>query len=176
MTGPEDASQWFVDNLAASQRRGGSFAPAVSEDHRRCLRTLAALTSPSGLYNLPTPINILEAVDLWPTAGMSVITHGELSTYDFDRLTALVIAAHRHHVRVSVAPWLPHLDELRARRVAESLSAEWDQDVSWDEMTVAYIEIVLHARQAPTPGDHGWERHPGLDALIDRCDAERRAT
>lgn len=43
--------------------------------------------------------------------GLMLLTCREIGTYDVNEMTRLVIAAHRHQVRVSVRPWDPWLDE-----------------------------------------------------------------
>lgn len=151
-----DAAEWLVRNYAAREQMGGPKAPEVTDDNRRCLNTLAALTVPSGLYNLPTPGPVLDAIELWSNGGVSVILRGEFSTYDSDRLTALVVAAHWDHVRVSLSPWLYHQDEPRARLLAEHLTHEYGYQVEWDALTTPLIEVTLHPRKPDAEGraDH----------------------
>ena len=64
----------------------------------------------------------------------------DMSTFDGDKLTWLVLLAHKYHVRVEIEAAAPR-----------------------------YIRIHCHQRRQD--GDRIWERHPGLDGLIERAEA-----
>jgi hypothetical protein len=77
---------------------------------------------------------------------------GDLATFDFPELTRLVLAAHRHAVRVGV-------------------SAQFYRYVSTDDEEVtgpaACLRLTLHAREHD--GESGWERHPTLADLAEQA-------
>lgn len=173
-----DSADWYVRNMRVSEP---DFE--ISDDQRRCLNTLAAITAPSGLYNLQTPCSVTKAISLWPGGGVSVLVGASLATHDFDQLTNLVLAAHQNYVRVQIGPWSAHLDEERRHAVVDErngyASEGWvpsdDDDECpdlWDvgspEVGAGIMEIVLHARTAQA--DSSWGRHPGLDDLIKRAE------
>lgn len=64
----------------------------------------------------------------------------EFATYDADMLTRLVLLAHESHVRVEITG-----------------------------AAFGYIRIHAHQRSPKAEGDHVWDRHPGLDELIERA-------
>lgn len=166
----ERPSDWFVRNLAADGRPHD-----LTDDHLRCLDALVAITTPSGLYNLPTPIKVTEAVSLWPHGAVSVLLNSELATYDSDALTRLVVMAHRLHVRVAVGAWHPHQDQERAELMAQAYrdSAEdygYDTDMEWDDpaLGTGCYELTVHPRKAES--EHRFAKHPGLTDLRDHID------
>lgn len=65
----------------------------------------------------------------------------ELATYDADILTRLVLLAHESHVRVKITGAAP-----------------------------GYLCIYAHQRSPKFEGDCVWERHPGLDELIEMAE------
>lgn len=73
--------------------------------------------------------------------GISLVTskYG-LSTFDFDRLTWLVLVAHKYFVRAEVTGKAP-----------------------------GYVEIMLHKRKPKEEDDRFWEHHPSLDDLCTRA-------
>jgi len=66
-----------------------------------------------------------------------VIEAGSAATYDWNRLTRLVLPAHRDAVRIEIASSGPRL-----------------------------VKIIAHKREAPKDGDSIWMRHPTLSDLI----------
>lgn len=69
--------------------------------------------------------------------GVCINYHGDISTYDWNRLTRLVLLAHRDAVRIEIASSGPRL-----------------------------VKIIAHKREAPKDGDKQWMRHPTLSDLI----------
>lgn len=68
----------------------------LSEPHRRAVQVVCAGVAP---YNLRANWKKAE----WFQWGcLSIVIGGELATFDFDRLTQMVIAAHDHCMRLSV--------------------------------------------------------------------------
>lgn len=173
-----DCADWFVSN-----RRYAEPGFTISDGHRRCLNTLAALTAPSGLHNLVTPCQVTEAISFWPNGAITALIGSEMATHDFGQLTSLVLAAHQNHVRVQIGPWRPHLDDVRATAVAEQLNSYYlegwipiDEDDKPDlytrdspEVGVGVLEIILHAKKPEAESEHRWETHPGLEDLIQKC-------
>lgn len=179
----------------------GTPAPTLSEGLLRCFDVLATITAPSGLYNLPCPADVLDAIELWPQVdGMSVLLTGDLATYDGSRLTELVLAAHLHRVRVSISPWLAHLDEdsdsPRYAAVLEETRhhlldvdfTDCDREVEHEcstacveldgeaiaRATSGIINLTLHAKSADRAGR--FDYHPGIDHLARRAkELEARA-
>lgn len=166
-------SDWFIRNMEVV----GRSTDLVDEGHLRCLDTLGAITEPSGLYNLPTPIGVVDSVEFFP-GGISLLTTGDYSTHDFDRLTRLVLRAHENYVRVSFSPWLHHMDESRAKLVADFKTNEYGymDPLHWSDPQVAVgiMEIMLHVKHPPGDGKHRWETHPGLEELHYRLSAGSR--
>lgn len=82
------------------------YLAAFPDLNPRCLATLADIFP---LHRLPRggAAGVVKAtgagirVQLWP--------HTALSTFDFDRLTAIVVAAHRHACRVAIEPGMNRL-------------------------------------------------------------------
>lgn len=68
-----------------------------------------------------------------------LVSYRDLSTYDHDRLTALVIAAHTYGVRVEIVP-----------------------------CNMQYVSIYLHARDT-REGSSQWSRHPTALDLAERA-------
>jgi hypothetical protein len=49
--------------------------------------------------------------------GVRMVYYGDLSSYDFDRLTSLVVIAHKYAIRIEIAPCNPrHLAIIAHRR------------------------------------------------------------
>jgi hypothetical protein len=174
-----DCADWFVSNKRYS-------VPdfAIDDDHRRCLNTLAALTAPSGLYNLSTPCPVIDAIKTYPWGGVSALIVSDMATHDFGQLTNLVLAAHQNYVRVQISPWRPHHDDReRAQAVVDERNGyilegfiPFDDDdepdlydVDSPEIGVSVIEITLHPKKAVAESEHRWESHPGLEDLIQKC-------
>lgn len=78
----------------------------LNDFHRKAIGILVKAFR-TGVYNLP--INWDRARlggGSWPMLAVNIRTDG-IATYDFDRLTRLVIAAHDECVRVEVSPSAP---------------------------------------------------------------------
>jgi hypothetical protein len=78
----------------------------MSEDQKYCIQFLA--TFAGGYHHLPT-------VHQFGT-GVCVNFTGDLSTHDFNRLTMLVLLAHRYAVRVEIASSGPGMVKIIAHR------------------------------------------------------------
>jgi len=100
--------------------------------HSRCENVLSYTFN--GLHNVPGNVKYKNADGEWPS--VEVCVSGGLSSYDFDRLTRLVMAAHRYLVRVDVS-------------AASS----------------RYIRITLTPRLASRPGLSMFDKHPSLADL-----------
>lgn len=70
--------------------------------------------------------------------GICINFYGDLSTYDWNRLTMLVLLAHRDSVRIEIAS-------------------------SGQRM----VKIIAHRRKPKEEGDNQWQRHASLDDLIE---------
>ena len=69
--------------------------------------------------------------------GICINYYGDLSTYDWNRLTRLVLLAHRDYVRVEIASSGPRM-----------------------------VKVIAHRSAPTTNGDKQWMRHPSLDDLV----------
>ena len=98
----------------------------LTEDQRYCADMLAEWVR--GYHHLP-------AVKTFG-AGVCVNMPGGLSTFDFDRLTTLVLLAHLRFVRIEIASSGPRL-----------------------------VKVIAHRRAPKTAGMHIWQFHPSLDDL-----------
>jgi hypothetical protein len=97
----------------------------MTEDQKFCKLVLAHWAG--GEHHLPT-------VHLFG-AGICINVSNDLATFDFDRLTRLVITAHRWAVRIEIASSGPRL-----------------------------IKIIAH-RRSPVQTESIYRRHPDLCAL-----------
>lgn len=70
--------------------------------------------------------------------GVCINFYGDLSTYDWNRLTQLVLLAHRDFIRIEVASSGPRM-----------------------------VKIIAHRRSPRVDGDRQHNRHPSLADLID---------
>lgn len=156
------AADWLERNLAAAGQ-----PVTLSEGQRRCATVLGAVTAPSGLYNLPTPCGVVDAIGLW-TDGMDVLLFDQLATYDRPELTRLVVAAHEHCVRVAISPWRFHTDERRARLVHEWAWCEAGEEVpEFDPEVPPPVSALVLSLTARVPGAESWhDRHPSASDLI----------
>lgn len=163
----ERPSDWFIRQVPYTDRWT---AEDVTDDHRRCLDVLGAITTPSGLYNLHTPCSTIDAFDLWP-GGLSVLLMGELATFDFAELTRLVIRAHAHCVRVSIGPWLFQRDERRARAIARRVSGDYDYEIEHDDpgVGVGVMQVMLTSRNPNSTVTY--DRHPAPADLVESIHA-----
>ena len=69
-------------------------------------------------------------------AGVCINFHGDLSTFDGERLTRLVLLAHRDAVRIEIANGGP-----------------------------CAVKIIAHRRKPPFEGARYWQKHPTLADL-----------
>lgn len=103
--------------------------PTLTEDQEYCRLMLSEWAG--GDHHLPD-------VHVFGT-GVCINTRKGLSTYDFDRLTSLVLLAHRDSVRIVIASSGPRM-----------------------------VKVIAHRRKPMAPGQRMWEGHPTLDDLITR--------
>lgn len=100
------------------------------------------------------------------TKYMIVRLMNSLSTYDFEDLTRLVVASHRHAVRVELSSEIYRSTD-RDSYVTEFVNGKW---VETDEHPVypgSCLRVQLNARQHD--GARMFERHPNLEALAGMC-------
>jgi len=171
------ASDWVERNVRCTHP-----GFTITDDQARCVDVISSIdTGPHNVYTLGGwgPANFPRS------GGVEVWLRHDLATYDSSQLTALVVAAHRHHVRVSVSA------ELMPAGLADSAS-EWldaseiDEAEAWlsaytngeighldpDEFTgptTTVLAVRLHPRHAAELGDHLYRRHPSLADLAARC-------
>lgn len=74
--------------------------------------------------------------------GVCVNYRGDLSTYDWDRLTRLVLLAHSYSVRIEIAASGPGM-----------------------------VKVIAHRRVPKAEGQKMWQGHPTLENLRDRIDS-----
>lgn len=118
----------------------------LNAEQRRCV---AALGDWMALYNIPRFGKSRADGGFQPCGtGIEVHVKGhvDLATFDFDGLTRLVIAAHRHHCRIEIAT------------------------------TGRHLVLRVHPRQPRAYATHMWEQHPSLGDLEIRAAASDRAT
>lgn len=106
--GKEHCTDWLSDKT-------------LNPDQRTCIEVLCVGLGVS-IYNIPTNWKKMERH--YSGVTLSVHTSG-FSTYDFDELTGLVVAAHKERVRVSIMPSGPRMLKimLRKRKEEGSMSA-----------------------------------------------------
>lgn len=128
----------------------------VGDDQARCLNTLAAV-APLHNLNVPRPLRWGIHVDAW---GVSALLLQELSTFDNETLTRLVIAAHENCVRVALRPWCNEHHEPRRTRAMRLM---FTHDIGYGELVPMppVMEVTLHARSART--GRLFARHPGME-------------
>lgn len=142
----------------------------LTKGQQRCAQTLWDMTR---IYNIPTPCDVGDAVAILPDS-ISMLSTGEMSTCDGEQLTRLVLAAHRHQVRVAVRAWTPACetpnaaDRRRLIAIAEYFEAEHGLDLTVDDpsdvsiMSAGVIELHLTARGAD---QDILSHHPTLEDL-----------
>lgn len=101
----------------------------LSEDQIYCKRSLAEWAG--GEHHLPD-------VKQFGT-GICINFYGDLSTYDWNRLTMLVLIAHRDFIRIEIASSGPRM-----------------------------VRIIAHKRAPKADGDRQHQRHPSLNDLIEQ--------
>lgn len=157
-----DACQW----LTSCYRRHGQHLE-LTDPLARCVDTLTAI---SAIYNLQLLGGAVTPDTVQVTGRyISVLYAGDLSSYDNDSLTRLVLAAHRNAVRVQIAVWRPHLEEDRAERIGEAVAAEFD--IASGGVDLSCTEIMLHPRDGAAT--RMYERHPSLADLAGMASAGR---
>ena len=80
-----------------------NFRPEMNEAEARCVTTLCSLSAP---YNLPFPAGNAgwQKNVVWLHGrGLAADLFASIATTDFNDLTRLVVAAHRHLVRVDIS-------------------------------------------------------------------------
>ena len=159
-----NAGDWLSSNLGVP----------LSDGQRRCAQALWDMTR---IYNIPSVVHERHSVQLLGDYGLSILHQGELGTYDSADLTRLVLAAHRHRVRVTVRAWrpwgCPEDEEARLTAIAEYLKAEVGVDLDpeceedVEQMAAGVMEITLTARGL---SKNYWEHHPSLEDLVANTD------
>jgi len=145
-----DNDSWVWRNLPDKEReRLGS----LTEGHHRCIRTLVAIDRPYNLHISRPRKN--RGFKFLPHDRLEVKFIGTMSTFDCNRLSLLVKAAHAHKVRVELSPCKATVRDDDGRK-----------------FKVPAIRIALNARKSE--GDL-FERHPGLEVFAS-ADAGRRTS
>lgn len=107
----------------------------ASEVGRKAFRVLDSVYR--GIYHLP--YSLVRRIDFTDAICVEVCVPGSMSTYDFDELTRLVIAAHEERVRVTIGPASPK-----------------------------YIRLMFHNRTKSYHdlSARMWERHPTIEEAV----------
>lgn len=147
----QTAAEWYQANAPGVE--------PLSEGNRRCLNVLLAIDQ---LHNLACPRPIKWGIYVTPNM-VSVLLQSQMATFDDERLTRLVIAAHRECVRVSVGPYVPWVDDDdRHRAILVWANQDNDGDRPRDVWPIPpLMEVTLHARQSRIGST--WQRHPGME-------------
>lgn len=140
----------------------------LNEGQERCLDTLCAIDA---IYNLDTPRPIPGGGVFATSWGVSCFYRGSLSTFDNDKLTRLVMAAHENCVRVELSPLRPLLVEpVRMSLIRDYLKFEAIDTLDIFTLTDEEIdqwmncmEIRLHPRDSGATSTS--RRHPPLGEL-----------
>ena len=134
MVGMGNYGDWISRNLGVEANRAQEL----------CLATLCSIDA---IYNLH--IGGEPVIELLPS-GIRVSYIGSLSTFDDEKLTDLVIAAHRNRVRVQISPGMV------------------EQDYEGDLLETCCLNIFLFAR-----GKEGdiYSRHPGMERFTENNQA-----
>lgn len=103
ITPDNDAAAWMQDNLNAMAQYGRKpTEPYVLSDFDKRAVGVLAKAFRMGIYNVPVDWKKVE----WRLGGAGVrftmSSPRELSTWDFDTLSRLVIAAHEECIRISI--------------------------------------------------------------------------
>lgn len=97
---------------------------------------------------------------------MVVRVKSTLSTYDMSELTYLVLAAHRHAVRVELSAEVYRWIDTESY-LSEYVDGEWHETNEHPSGPGSCLRVALHARRHD--GDRLSERHPNLEALAKLC-------
>lgn len=159
-----DHADWFERNMASA-----GTPVTLTEGQRRCLNTLQAVTAPSGLYNLWGPGSPTDVITLHSDTFVSALMCRELATFDGSELTRLVIAGHRNCVRVAVTTWHPHMDERRARTVAQHITdvREDSEVIDWEDPQVGLGVYRLNLTARDPESTSLYDRHPDIKKLAE---------
>ena len=111
--------------------------PPLTEDQKHCKAMLSEWVG--GDHHLPKVLHF--------GTGICINHFGDLSTYDWNKLTRLVLLAHRDFIRVEIASSGPRM-----------------------------VKICAHRRAARVEGDKQWQRHPSLDDLIQEIEKMKQDT
>jgi hypothetical protein len=155
-------------------RNGVKFPGPWTDDHKRCLDVLAAALGQ--VYNWPTPTGLTAPSVNIQGQVVSVLVNNEIATFDGDTMTRLVLAAHKHHVRVAVSGWRPRWDDEFDRSVVDLMRASveyepqpdpWVSCEDFPPEVYGVMEIMVTPR-TPPPG-RLFARHPGIPELVSRA-------
>ena len=83
------------------------FRKSCTPDQLFCVNLLSEWAH--GDHHLPNKIHTCGQ-------GVSINHYGDLSTWDFDRLTALVVLAHKYAVRIEIGSSGPNMVRIKAHR------------------------------------------------------------
>lgn len=134
----------------------------LSPAHRRCV-TVAAAISRGAVYNIPT--NWSRAL-FEPWGGVRLTLNCELSTFDFDNLTALVLAAHQHAVRVALSGCGPRdmcLDLYPRTAADPDLPLEiWDRHPTLGDLAAQALDLLASDKDTEEDrgGGESWRMNP----------------
>ena len=109
----------------------------LTADQKYCADMLAEWVD--GYHHLPTVHECGQ--------GIEINFHGDLSTFDYDRLTRLVLLAHRDFIRIELTNSGPGM-----------------------------VKIMAHRRKPKQEGDSMWAYHPSLDDLIAKAEKMKLQT
>lgn len=168
MTATEDhtteAGRWVAGALRSerSRTRAPSQEITLSAFHHRALRALAEGMN-TGIYNLSVK---------WAKAVFNdrlfscVMFCGDLSTFDFNALTRLVIVAHDDCLRISLAP--AARDYFRVTITERERGADnWSRHhPTMEEAIVAYRLSPVRGRPVPTVTQRGPAKYMDPEAIV----------
>lgn len=98
---------------------------SFTTDQRHCIEMLGDWAC--GFHHLPMPKE-------WGR-GVRVHWTGDLSTWDFDRLTRLVLLAHKHCVRIEIGPGGPRGVAIMAHRRVDGLRSITEGHPDLEQLT-----------------------------------------
>ena len=139
------AADWLNRNLEINNR--GPLSP----DQERCAEVLWSMTK---IYNIPTPCSTTDAIDIEYPTSLSILTLGELATFDGSELFRLVTEAHRHHVRVAIRAWRYYGDDSprRSKAIWEHMTEDDDEPDPFREYDEKQAALEVELVYAP-PSD-----------------------